>query len=328
MLMTHPRVICVGEILYDNLADDLGRSLADVTAWTPFPGGAPANVACALARLGIASAWVGCVGTDETGTALLNVLKTRGVNNEGAQRHPTAPTRQVFVTRSLAGEREFAGFGDRLTSEYADAFLQAEHLPEGLFAGADILVSGTSGLAFSETKQALERSLGLAERHAMNVAIDINWRPMFWPNPDAAPDVVLSALQRADYLKCSDDEAQWLFQTERPEDIASRLPRARGIAVTAGDRGCTYLLDGQSGRVPAYAVRTIDTTGAGDSFLAGWLYAMTEFGLDISKATPELAERIFRFASAAGALTTTRAGAIAAQPTVKEIHALLARDRE
>ncbi|MEO1133555.1 MAG: carbohydrate kinase, partial [Cyanobacteria bacterium J06639_1] len=226
--MNPPRVICVGEILFDCLANELGRSLPEVSSWNPFPGGAPANVACALARLGVESAWIGCVGDDEAGAALLGVLRSRGVDITGAQIHPTAPTRQVFVTRSLAGEREFAGFGDRPTTEFADAFLRADSLPESLFVTADILAAGTLGLAYPETRAALERSLALASQHGMQIAIDLNWRPVFWPDPDSAPAIVRAVLPYADYLKCSDEEARWLFGTDDPTAIAAQLPRARG----------------------------------------------------------------------------------------------------
>ncbi|MEO0854357.1 MAG: PfkB family carbohydrate kinase, partial [Cyanobacteria bacterium J06648_11] len=211
--------------------------------------------------------------------------------------------------------------------EFADALLQAKSLPEHLFAEAAFFVTGTLALASPDSRAAVVRSLEFAERHGVKVAIDLNWRPGFWPHPETAPNLISSVLQQADYLKCTEEEACWYFHTDRPAEIASRVPRARGIAVTSGDRGCTYLLNGQSGHIPAFAVRAIDTTGAGDSFLAGWLVAMTAMGGEGAAESPEVAERVFRFASAAGALATTKAGAIAAQPTTRDIHALLARDR-
>jgi fructokinase len=110
--VTNPRVLCLGEILFDCLADQLGRSLEDVESWTPYPGGAPANVACALVKLGTSAGFVGCVGEDEPGNQLVQLLQDIGVDSTGIQRHPTAPTRQVYVVRSEKGDREFAGFGD------------------------------------------------------------------------------------------------------------------------------------------------------------------------------------------------------------------------
>ena len=118
--MSNPRVLCLGEILFDLIADQIGKSIEEVESWTPYPGGAPANVACALTKLGTPSGFIGCVGQDETGDALVQLLQEVGVDATGVQRHLLAPTRQVYVVRSTAGDRTFAGFGDRNTTEFAE----------------------------------------------------------------------------------------------------------------------------------------------------------------------------------------------------------------
>ena len=107
------RVICLGEILVDRLANDLGKSIAEVSSWTNYPGGAPANVACALVKLGIPSAFIGCIARDDLGQQLLQLLESIGVNIEGIQRNDLFPTRQVYVLRDRKGDRIFAGFGER-----------------------------------------------------------------------------------------------------------------------------------------------------------------------------------------------------------------------
>ena len=103
--VTNPRVLCLGEILFDLLADQLGRSLEQVESWTPYPGGAPANVACALVKLGTQAGFIGCVGSDEAGDTLVDLLQDVGVDSTGVQRHPTAPTGVSFVTHSEAGHK-------------------------------------------------------------------------------------------------------------------------------------------------------------------------------------------------------------------------------
>lgn len=322
--MDDPRVLCVGELLWDCLADNVGRSLAEVESWTRFPGGAPANVACGLSALGTPSAFIGCVGADAAGKELLEMLRSRGVDTAGVQIHPSAPTRQVYVTRSSMGERTFAGFGDRPTTTFADAFLDASHLLERLFARADYLAIGTLGFAYPHTRVALERSLNLARMYGVSVAIDLNWRPVFWPEPETAAPLVHQILPQADYLKCADEEARWLFGTDSPTCIAKRLPHLRGVLVTLGDRGCTYACGGHSGYVPAFALNTVDTTGAGDSFLAGFLHQLGQLKAGKRANSPETVRHAIQFACAAGALTTTRLGAIAAQPSAAEVRALLA----
>ncbi len=320
--MVHPRVLCLGEILFDCLANQLGRSLEQVESWTPYPGGAPANVACALVKLGTSAGFVGCVGQDEPGASLVQLLQTVGVDTKGVQRHPTAPTRQVYVLRSETGDRIFSGFGDLDTAEFADTHLQADQLPVELFESADFLVLGTLELAYPESRAATERALQLAEQHYVKTLVDVNWRPMFWPDPDIAPAMIQDLLKRVDFLKLADEEAEWLFGTTDPGAIAHRLGNTESVLVTAGAKGCSYYLGGNEGHLSAFEVESEDTTGAGDSFVAGFLHQVAQNGLQ-SLSDPETAKKVVTYASAVGALTTTRPGAIAAQPTPAEVEAFL-----
>nr|WP_290226411.1 carbohydrate kinase [Trichocoleus desertorum] len=320
--MVHPRVLCLGEILFDCLANQLGRSLEQVESWTPYPGGAPANVACALVKLGTTAGFVGCVGQDEPGASLVQLLQTVGVDTQGVQHHPTAPTRQVYVLRSETGDRMFSGFGNLDTAEFADTHLQADQLPVELFESADFLVLGTLELAYPESRAATERALQLAEQHYVKTLVDVNWRPMFWPDPEIAPAMIQDLLKRVDFLKLADDEAEWLFGTSDPGAIAHRLGNTESVLVTAGAKGCSYYLGGNEGHLSAFEVESEDTTGAGDSFVAGFLHQVAQNGLQ-SLSDPETAKKVVTYASAVGALTTTRPGAIAAQPTPAEVEAFL-----
>jgi fructokinase len=320
--VVHPRVLCLGEILFDCLANQLGRSLEQVESWTSYPGGAPANVACALVKLGTPAGFVGCVGQDESGETLVQLLQTIGVDVRGVQRHPTAPTRQVYVLRSEIGDRIFSGFGDLDTAQFADSYLQADQLPVELFEAADFLVLGTLELAYPESRAAIERALQLAEQHYVKTVVDVNWRPMFWHEPETAPGIIQNLLKRVDFVKLADEEAEWLFGTTDPGAIAHRLGNTESVLVTAGRKGCTYYLGGNEGHLDAFSVESEDTTGAGDSFVAGFLHQVAQNGLQ-SLSDPEVAKKVILYASAVGALTTTRPGAIAAQPTPAEVEAFL-----
>ena len=321
--VTNPRVLCLGEILFDLLADQLGRSLEQVESWTPYPGGAPANVACALVKLGTPTGFIGCVGEDEPGNTLVQLLQDIGVDSTGIQRHPTAPTRQVYVVRAENGEREFAGFGELDTSEFADAFLEASKLPESLFEDADIFVLGTLELAYPETREAIYKALKLSEQYDVKVFMDINWRPMFWPNPDDAKPLIQELLKKVDFLKVTKEEAELFFDTTDAGAIAHRLGSIEGVLVTDGGKGCSYCLSDWEDKFPAFSVETKDTTGAGDGFVAGFIHQLAQQGLNKSFATAEAAKDVIRYASAVGALTTLKPGAIAAQPTVSEVEAFL-----
>lgn len=134
--MSSSRVICLGEILWDMLANQPDLPIEQVISWTPYPGGVPANVACGLTKLGTPAAFIGCIGEDTIGNELISILEAIGVNTIGIQRHPTAPTRKVYVTRTEKGERHFAGFGETKTDNFADAYLDGKQLPESLFINA------------------------------------------------------------------------------------------------------------------------------------------------------------------------------------------------
>ena len=321
-MISNPRVLCLGEILFDCLADQVGRSLEEVESWTPYPGGAPANVACALIKLGTSAGFIGCVSKDQPGDELVQLLQLVGVDTTGVQRHLTAPTRQVYVVRSESGDRIFAGFRDRDTTEFADTRLQASQLPVQLFEAADFLVLGTLELAYPDSRDSVFHALHLAEQYDVKILLDVNWRPVFWHNPDTARQTIQKLFKQIDFLKLSSEEAEWLFETTDPGAITYRLNSVEGVVVTDGEHGCAYCLSENEGKLPAFSVPVVDTTGAGDSFLAGFIHQLGQLGIH-SLADPETAKRVVTYASAVGALTTMKPGAIAAQPSAAEVEAFL-----
>ena len=320
--MINPRVLCLGEVLFDCLADQLGLKLEEVKSWTPYPGGAPANVACGLVKLGTSAGFMGAVGEDEPGNTLIKLLETVGVDTTGVQRHPTAPTRQVYVVRDLTGDRTFAGFGKYDTSEFADTRLQATKLPPALFDEADFLVVGTLELAYPESEKAVLRALELAEQYDLKIILDVNWRPVFWLDENTAKTKIQALLGRFDFLKLTKEEAEWLFNTIDPGAITYRLNSLEGVLVTDGENGCSYCLGENEGKLPAFSVPVVDTTGAGDGFLAGFIHQLHQVGIHKLKDA-ETARKIVTYASAVGALTTLKPGAIASQPTAAEVDAFL-----
>jgi fructokinase len=320
--MTTPRVLCLGEVLFDCLADQPGRPLEQVESWTSYPGGAPANVACSLVKLGTPTGFIGCIGEDDPGTTLVELLHSIGVDGTGIQRHATAPTRKVYVLRTETGDRIFGGFGDIPTSEFADTRLQADKLPIALFETADFLVMGTLELAYPDSRAAVMRAVELAEEYYLKILIDVNWRPTFWTDSNEASAIIHQIVEKADFLKLSKEEAEWLFETTDPGVIAHRLGGVEGVLITDGEHGCKYSLGENEGVVPAFKMDVEDTTGAGDSFVAGFLHQVCQHGFP-SLTNPETARQVVTYASAVGALTTTRAGAIAAQPNAAEVEAFL-----
>ncbi|BFM40670.1 carbohydrate kinase [Synechocystis sp. LKSZ1] len=324
MMITAPQVLCLGEMLYDCLADQSGFEFSQVQSWTRYPGGAPANVACGLVKLGIPAGFIGCVGDDGLGQALTAVLQAVGVELGGLQVVPGWPTRQVYVTRTPEGERQFAGFGATATTDFADTQLRADLFPAFLFQSAQYLVLGTLGLASHPSAEAIRQALQQARGQQVQIFLDINWRPVFWPEPNQAPDIIKALLKDVDILKCTDEEAEWLFHTTDPQTIQNQYPNLRGVLVTAGAKGCSYHLGAWGGHIPAFAVAVQDTTGAGDAFVAGFLAQVCTLGERLWQEA-SLASQAIRYASAVGALTTRLPGAIAAQPTFEQVQTFLAQ---
>jgi len=320
--MAYPRVLGIGEILWDRLADQVGKPLEAVESWTDYPGGAPANVVCSLVKLGTPAGVIGCIGQDAAGNGLIQVLQGVGVDQTGIQRHPTAPTRIVYVTRDLEGNPTFAGFGNYRPDSFADAQLQGTRLPMKSLQQAEFIVSGTLGLAYPASREAIAQAILSAQQYGTRVFIDINRRDVFWLEGQSSLAVIRDMVQFADFLKLTAAEAEWLFHTTDPAAIASKSRKILGVFITDAEQGCRYWMMGHSGRVPAFTVPVVDTTGAGDSFTAGILHQLCQQGLG-AFSTPQAVIQLVRYATAVAALTVTQPGAISAQPTAAEVERFL-----
>lgn len=321
--MSPPTVLCLGEVLYDRIADQVADSITAVHSWTDYAGGAPANVACALSKLGTSAGLIGAVGNDAQGQQLIALLQSVGVDVTGVQICPTHPTRTVLVLRSAQGDRTFAAFSEqRPTTAFADTQLQASQLPYHQFASAQYLVLGSLGMATPISRSAIAQAIAAAQAHHCQILLDVNWRSMFWPQPELALPTIQALIQQVQLLKLSIDESQWLLHTRDPERIIQQFPQLKGIFITCGAAGCDYWLNGHAGHVPAFAVAAQDTTGAGDSFVAGLIHQLCQ-APPLNDISATRAAAIVTYACAVGSLTTTQSGAIAAQPTASQVDQLL-----
>jgi fructokinase len=315
------------------------KLMADDSSWTAFPGGAPANVATALCKLGTSSAFCGCVGQDSDGDALKTLLKQEGVNVGLMQRSTLYPTRRVMVTRSKTGDREFGAFYDhRNAHEFADTLLRYNSTAtddddssqftrdlDAILSSTKWMVSSTLSLAFEESAKSVTNIVDRGLKGGAKLLVDINWRPVFWPNTSEseARKSILELAQRAHIVKLTDDEAEWLFgisaaeALEHPDKVAKEgFPQALGVLVTAGEKGASYSCFGNSAQIEPFDVAVVETTGAGDAFTAGFLHSIIG-GAEMDD--PESLQDTIRFAAAVGALTCTSEGALAAQPTMDQV---------
>ena len=310
-----PVVVCLGEALIDRLGPPGGDPAVDRPVDDRL-GGAPANVACGLARLGTPVAFAGRLGQDAIGEAFLRLFAERGVDTALLQQDDARPTRIVLVRRARNGERQFQGFAGDEGAGFADQALEPAALPQ-----AQWLVIGTLPLAAPTSASALMSAVQQAQSQGTAIALDVNWRPTFWDataDPEAGPSTAAKAaiqplLDQAALIKLAREEAGWLFNTDDPGAIRQALPQRPDVVVTDGAAPVRWQLGEESGQQAAFQPLTVlDTTGAGDAFTAGLLHRWD--------AAPQ--QRI-RFAAACGALVCGGAGGIDPQPTQVQVDAFL-----
>ncbi|PKA65145.1 putative fructokinase-2 [Apostasia shenzhenica] len=295
-------VVCFGEMLIDFVPTTSGLSLAEAPAFKKAPGGAPANVAVGIARLGGQSAFIGKVGDDEFGYMLADILKENNVNNLGMRFDPGARTALAFVTLRNDGEREFMFY----RNPSADMLLEAK-----------IFHYGSISLITEPCKSAHVAAAKTAKDAGLLLSYDPNLRLPLWPSGESARDGILSIWDFADIIKISTEEVAFLTRGEDPYDdgVVRKLfhPDLKLLFVTEGPNGCRYYTKDFSGTVHGLQVEQVDSTGAGDAFVAGIL---SELAKDASLLKDEnrLREAV-KFANACGALTVTERGAIPALPT-------------
>ncbi|KAL1092479.1 hypothetical protein V6Z11_D07G227500 [Gossypium hirsutum] len=192
-----PMIVSFGEMLIDFVPDVAGVSLAESYAFIKAPGGAPANVACAIAKLGGNAAFIGKVGDDEFGHMLANLLNKSGVNSDGICFDKDARTALAFVTLKADGQREFMFY----RSPSADMLLKESELKLDLIKQAKIFHYGSISLISEPCKSAHMAAMKAAKQAGVLLSYDPNVRLPLWPSPEAARDGIKSIWDQADFVK-------------------------------------------------------------------------------------------------------------------------------
>ncbi|KAF8405630.1 hypothetical protein HHK36_007706 [Tetracentron sinense] len=298
---TNPLIVSFGEMLIDFVPDVAGVSLAESQGFVKAPGGAPANVACAITKLGGASAFIGKVGDDEFGRMLVDILKKNGVNGDGVCFDADARTALAFVTLKKNGEREFMFY----RNPSADMLLKESELNMGLIKQAKIFHYGSISLISEPCRSAHMAAMKAAKEAKILLSYDPNVRLPLWPSPEAAREGIKSIWKEADFIKVSDDEVAFLTQGDSDNEE---------VVLSLWFEGLKLLIvtDGEKGKVSGFSVKTVDTTGAGDAFVGALLCAVAKDD-SIFQDEGKLKEAL-KFANACGAICTTQKGAIPALP--------------
>ena len=307
-------VVCLGEILVDFVAREAGVSVGEAASFQRVMGGAPANVAVGVSRLGRSSAFLGCVGDDPFGCFLTAELRAEGVDVAGLQTTAAARTSLAFVSLDAAGERSFVFF----RQPGADMLLAAAQLDRARLSRARIFHFGSFSLSAEPAASATREALRLARAGGALSSYDPNLRLHLWPDAEAARRAILPLIDQADILKLSAEELPILTVDGDARSLWRNSLRA--LIVTDGGRGARLITPSGDWRAPGFRVRTVDTTGAGDAFVAALLARLAEQPNALAAAP----EETLRYACAAGALATTARGATTAMPTQKAIQQLLA----
>ncbi len=316
-------ITCFGEALIDFLAlpDDGGpRRFAE------HPGGAPANVAVGIARLGGSANFAGMLSTDMFGDALLSKLQAYGVGTTQVRRTDAARTALAFVSLDESGERSFNFY----RPPAADLLFRHHDFDPAAFADLAIFHACSNSLTEPAIAETTLQGMRMAAGAGALVSFDLNLRPSLWPI-DADPTITLwEALALANLVKLSREELGFLANGESDAHVVDRLLKgaSTAVVVTDGASPTRWWTREGSGSAPTCSVLTVDTTAAGDAFVAGLLYGIAAQGIGVGQlgdAFDDDQQRgsLLGLAAAVGALATTRYGAFAAMPTHAEALALM-----
>ena len=310
-------VTCLGELLIDFTSLEPGASLIDTPGFTKHAGGAPANVAVGVSRLGGAAAFLGKVGDDEFGHFLAQTLAERGVVTRGLRFSDEAHTTLAFVALRTDGEREFIFY----RNPGADMLYGPGDIDEELIAAGRIFHHGSISLIGDLNREATLSAIAMAQANDCLISYDPNLRLNLWNDAMTAHAGILLGLSSADLLKVSEDELQFIT-AQMDLERGMRILRDQGVPVvivTLGGAGCAYAWGEYVGRVPGRAATPIDTTGAGDAFMAGLLYRLARVDLPPTDLSHDTVRDMLAFANAVAARVVTRRGAIPAMPTLDEV---------
>ncbi len=328
-------VVCLGEALIDFVSMESGVTVGDSPGFVRAPGGAPANVAVGVARLGQTSAFLGKVGDDPFGHFLADTFAGAGVDTGGVVFSKTERTGLAFVSLAANGERDFCFF----RNPSADMTYLPSELDTERISACTIFHYGSITLIDEPARTTTLTAVQQAKAQGKLISYDPNLRPPLWSSLDVARKTILETIPLADMVKVSEEELGFVLLGNSPDkaltseeveacgaEFMGRFTPVSLLCVTRGAKGCAWWTrNGDSGSAAGLPVTAVDTTGAGDGFIAAVMVGLLERNVTTAEAIfalpQEMLAEIFSFANAVGALTTTRKGAIPALPTLAEVAA-------
>jgi fructokinase len=321
------KVISFGEALVDLLSSNIsGKSSEEkdkaAESFTKYPGGAPANVAAAVSRLGGDAFFAGMLGDDMFGDFIAHSLAQEGVNLHFVSRTKAAKTGLAFVSLDAQRERTFEFY----RHPSADMLFTAADFPKHCFDGNGLFHYCSNTLTSDGLYGATLAGLKRAKDAQWLVSFDVNLRVNLWADITQARPAIWACFAYADLVKMSMEELDFVAGNEPHVDTLDKIMAAgvRLIVITDGGKPLRYFSAGNSGAMTPIKVTMVDATAAGDAFVGGLLFTLAEqnitpnslAGLLTNKAA---LEAVIRFASVCGAHAVQRAGAISSLPRRQDI---------
>ncbi len=315
-----PKALCIGELLIDFVSTTPDVTLAEAPGFVKAPGGAPANVAVGLAKLGVDTGFIGKVGTDPFGDFLSETLQQNSVDTSYLISGESSRTTLAFVATRSDGMKDITFY----RHPGADIQLSPDEVDTDYIQSAELFHYGSVSLSHSPTREATLKAIQCAKNSGAFISYDPNLRLMLWDSADDAKYWIWEVMHYADVVKISEEE--WQFVTGDVE-LASGIKRILGlgvklIVVTLGERGCYYTNGVIEGSIDGNDVKVVDTLGAGDAFVAAMLTQLIRHD-ELSAINKDQLDDIMRYANAAGALATQKVGVIPSLPTHSEIEQFL-----
>lgn len=316
----------MGELLAEFVATKENVSLADSPGFVKAPGGAPANVAVAIVRLGMSSGFIGKVGDDPFGAFLRRTLVAERVDTHGLLVDDEARTTAVFVAVRDDGRKDLCFY----RNPGADMRIRPDELPEELIRECRCFHYGSIGFIDEPSGSAQRRAIDLARRSGAMITYDPNYRPTLWPSEERAAGVIRAGYETAHLVKISEEEWNVATGTDDFRDGARRVLDAGPelLVISRGENGAIATNGEFWIEVSAPVVHVVETTGAGDAFLAAMIVELLpvreELG-SLSRVDRESMAAILSRAVAVGAIACTEVGAIPALPTAARVDSFLAQ---
>lgn len=320
--------VSMGELLVEFVANEDNVSLANTASFVKAPGGAPANVAVAVQKLGLSAGFVGKVGDDPFGDYLRQSLDETGVDTRYLLVDRIARTTAVFVAVWDDGRKDLCFY----RNPGADMLLTEDDITTHMFEGGRCFHFGSITFIDEPSAAAQHKALRIARERKMMITYDPNYRPTLWPNVQIARSVIQSSFQYCHLAKISEEE--WEVATGHPElDAGIEWVLSQGVelvVVSRGERGALVTNGEYRIDLPAYEVEVVETTGAGDGFMAAMIVRLLserEKHGSLARIDEATMRAAIDFANAVGALVCTRRGAIPALPTLAQVERFMQTNR-